>query len=124
MNKNTKWTFAMRLFLYETLFLRFGPYNNWYNSHTPIEGRRKDYESCLEELSKYFSGVIGKPITAEAVELQIAWATTTQGEVKQSHVLQFIHNKSSALLAGFINSAQGLPSLMLLQCSTPTDEEK
>lgn len=86
----------MRMFLYETLLAFCGPHKAW-----------KEQDQCkflLPSLAKYFSWKSGKTITARAVGLQIRWAITEQQRVEDSHMVQFIENRSAAYEVGFIDN--------------------
>ncbi len=113
MKNGQKWTLLMRMFLYETLLTRFGPYGEWEETYHP-KGRKGEFWQCLEELSIHFSRQYGSEITASAVHHQFKWGITTQDNIRPTYIVQFLKNKAAAHEAEFIQT-NNLPSLMLLE---------
>ena len=71
-------------------------------SYYPAKDRAL-FLKALSELAVLFSQMTGREITSGAVSAQLAWATTTQRELKDcSLVRNYILNKAAALEVGFI----------------------
>ena len=113
MKNGQKWTLAMRVFLYETLLTRFGPYTKWGETYHPKD-RHDEFNECLEQLAAHFSKQCGSTITPSAVHQQFKWAITTQDKIEPTHVVQFLKNKVAAHEVEFIVTSH-LPALILLE---------
>jgi len=100
------WTRNMRIFLYETLVSKFGPFSEWESVAYPSKDRKNEYHEVLKVLSRSFSIQQNLDIQNgdkwEAVENQVRWATTNQKRI--SGVLNYILNAAAAYESGFITS--------------------
>ena len=103
-----KWTAEIRLLVYRTLVMRFGPYSEWEGKETPTV-RADEYNQCISELALYIQNYFGanigsekNPDGIEALKQQIAWAITSQETVKPSGLFTWHENKAAAHEAGFI----------------------
>lgn len=99
---NGFWTHDLRKFLYGTLVMRHGPHHTWLGDEEPAQGTAA-YNQTLQQLAQYVSVLVGHQVTWRAVRLQVRWAWTPQGAVRNTgNMRSFIANKTAAIEAGFI----------------------
>lgn len=108
-----KWTKETRILLYQNLVDRFGPFHTWLGSNYPSEDRKEEYVQFLNDFGKVVSILSGDETTGGGVAQQIAWATTTQAEVKLQ-ADTFILNIAAAYETGFIR-ARDLPTKLIVE---------
>jgi len=99
-----KETYAL---LYKTLVKNFQEYASWETKSYPKN--RDNYNNFCNA----FATSIGAK-SGDAVKNQIAWATTTQDNVVDSHINVFLDNKTAAFKAGFITKKY-IPSTFLCE---------
>ena len=90
------WTLKNRTLLYEILVERFGPFSTWNKTAYP-EGKKEEFYELLTAFAK----IVGAN-SADAVQQQIAWATTRQSTTN-GHTLCLWQNKVVAYECGFIS---------------------
>lgn len=92
----------LRPILYRRLCDKFGPYNKWEQAGYP-KGKKEEFEKFISEIASAFTILTEKEVTAQAVAMQIAWATTKQVEIKRkSHTYNYILNVAAAYESGFL----------------------
>lgn len=103
---DAKWTQDMRTIMFRRLVQQFGPYETW-GRRTYPSNHKDEYRRTLHEIAGFFSALTGETLRASAVELQIKYGYTPQGEIKeQGRVRTWILNKSAAMDAGFIKTSE------------------
>ena len=85
--------------MYRRIVENFGPHDTWDLRDYPNDESKESFD----EFCKNAAGMIGAK-SADAVKNQIAWATTTQDEVGESHMETWYRNKVAAKEAGFITN--------------------
>jgi len=110
------WTSELRNILYTKLTEKFGSFDTW-GGFFPKD-QKEEFESFLNDMAKSFSILMEKEMTRDAIYMQIAWATTDQGEVGGAHIYNYILNIASAYESGFIKS-KDFPKYILVEREKP-----
>ena len=93
-----KWNNELRMRLYTLLLKKFGPYNTWETTIHPGRKRKDEYITFL----KSFAKDVGSE-SWQAIDSQIAYARTSQTNIKASQLINWLNNKAVAYEAGFID---------------------
>lgn len=110
-SKRVKWTMDMRIDLYNILTEKLGPFKQWPVKDKVFNNKKKDLYKELA-ISMSLKSNNGKPISEDAVEMQICWAVTNQEKIEGAHMETFFQNKAAALECGFIDK-DSLPTILL-----------